>query len=525
MHGELVGYKDPVSWSVWLAILPVVLPLIISAVILMLRNRPKAHSVLAIGFMILTTILSFILLVKVNQEGPLVVAMGSWPAPFGIVFTVDSFGALMNLFAGIVGLAIAIFASQQTDNSERRFGFYTLFMLLMAGVQGSFLTGDLFNLYVWFEVMVIASFGLMILGGRHKQLDGGVKYAFLNLLATTFFLISVGLLYGYLGTLNMADIQQKLAAQSTDGPLLMIGVLMITAFLMKAAVFPLSFWLPASYHTPKIVVSALFAGLLTKAGAYALIRISVMLMPLVLSYMQDVLIIAGALTIIVGGLGAIAHTDIRRMSNYLVIAGIGNIIIGLALGIGGGLAGSILYAVHSMLVMTALYLVCGLIRVSGGSYDTHRVTSLYRRDPWLAGLFLALMFAIAGLPPFSGLWAKVYIVEAAVVSDLSATYLTVISVFSVLLGGFLSLLALGRVWIHMFWGERLPLAILPPPTADRTALYYQGGIPYMTAFFLVALSFAIGIFPAPLIDSAELAVRGLINPTDYILNTLGEGHH
>ena len=232
-------------------------------------------------------------------------------------------------------------------------------MLMMAGVGGAFLTGDIFNLYVWFEVFVISSFGLLVVGTDERRIDGAVKYAILNLVATTLFLIATGYLYGVFGTLNMADLHRKVAAAGAAAPMMTLATLYLVAFGMKAAAFPVNFWLPASYHTPKIVTSALFGGLLTKVGIYGLLRVLVMIMPaerMVLSGLIGWIAIA---TMIVGVVCALAQTDIRRMLGFALISGIGVMLAGLALGDAAGVSGAILYAVHSMLVMTALYLAVG----------------------------------------------------------------------------------------------------------------------------------------------------------------------
>ena len=214
-------------------------------------------------------------------------------------------------------------------------------MLMMAGVGGAFLTGDVFNLYVWFEVFVISSFGLLVVGTDERRIDGAVKYAILNLVATTLFLIATGYLYGVFGTLNMADLHRKVAVAGADAPLMTLAALYLVAFGMKAAAFPVNFWLPASYHTPKIVTSALFGGLLTKVGIYGLLRVLVMIMPAERAVLAGLIGWIAIATMIVGVVSALAQTDIRRMLGFALISGIGVMLAGLALGDAAGLTGHV----------------------------------------------------------------------------------------------------------------------------------------------------------------------------------------
>jgi multicomponent Na+:H+ antiporter subunit D len=273
-----VFVADPAPES-WLVILPVVLCITMGAALAAIRQRIHLHAPLAIVTLALLAIIDALLLYRVWTDGPMTMVMGRWLPPFGIAFTVDMLGALLALAAAVIALAGAIFALTDIDTNRRRYGFYPFLLFLMAGVSGAFLTGDIFNLYVWFEVLLISSFGLIVLGGEREQIDGAMKYGLLNLVATTLFLIAVGYLYAIFGTLNMADIASKVARQSSNLPLITLATLFLAAFGMKAAAFPVNFWLPASYHTPRITVSALFAGLLTKVGVYAMFRVLVMLMP------------------------------------------------------------------------------------------------------------------------------------------------------------------------------------------------------------------------------------------------------
>nr|WP_272210623.1 proton-conducting transporter membrane subunit [Marinicella sp. W31]MDC2876524.1 proton-conducting transporter membrane subunit [Marinicella sp. W31] len=240
---------EPSTLTDWLVILPVAICITVGAVLMLVRKHTVWHPVIAIPSLAVLVVVDALLVYAVASNGPITMVAGRWLPPFGIAFSADLLGALFALAAAIAGLAGAVFAIGDIRKSERLYGFYPFLMLLMAGVSGAFLTGDIFNLYVWFEVLLISSFGMLILGSTHEQLDGAMKYAVLNLIGTTLFLIAVAYIYAVFGTLNMADI--ALRARAAPGlPTATIGALFVLAFGMKAAAFPVNFWLPASYHTP-----------------------------------------------------------------------------------------------------------------------------------------------------------------------------------------------------------------------------------------------------------------------------------
>ncbi|MBB4303797.1 multicomponent Na+:H+ antiporter subunit D [Rhodobium orientis] len=509
-------FTQPVAFADWLVIAPVVTTIIGGAICLMTRKQTTLQPWIGTFVMALLVAIDAALLLRVVNNGPVTMVMGNWLPPFGIAFTVDAFGALMALVGAVIALTGSVYALVDVRTLSRRYGFYPLLMLLMTGVSGAFLTGDIFNLYVWFEVTLISSFGLLILGSSRPQLDGAVKYAFLNLIATTLFLVAVGYLYGVLGTLNMADIVRSVRELPDAAPIGTIAALFLLAFAMKAAAFPINFWLPASYHTPRIVVGAVFAGLLTKVGVYSLIRILVMLMPENRAAMSDIIVWLAIGTMLSGVLGALAQNDIRRMLGYLVVSGIGSMLVGLALGTADAVGGALLYAIHSMLVMTALYYLAGIMRRTGGAFDLAGLGGLYGANPLLAGLFLVLGLAVSGLPPFSGFWPKVVLVEASLKAGEG------LLAAAILLTGFLTTLAVGRVWLFAFWrggplgtpdgAEHLPTARVPHET--RLAAY-------LPVFFLVALIVWLGVWPEPVFAVANQSALGMVDPSAYLDSVFG----
>lgn len=491
----------PVPVGHWLVILPVALCIGLGAILLMLRNRTEWHAAIAIPGLVLLVLIDAALLYKVVDEGAVTMVMGRWLPPFGIAFSVDIFGALMALTAAVVALLASFYSLGEITVSGRRYGFFPFLMLLLAGVSGAFLTGDVFNLYVWFEVLLISSFGLLILGSEREQIDGALKYAVLNLIATTLFLVSVGYLYAVFGTLNMADIAMKARAGESNAPLTTLAGLFLLAFGMKAAAFPVNFWLPASYHTPRITVSALFAGLLTKVGIYALIRVLVMLLPVERAGLGPLVTVIAIATMLVGVMGALGANDVRRMLGYIVISGIGTMLAGVALGNADGLSGAIFYALHSMVLMTALYLLAGQAARLGGGFSLTVLGGLYRQSSWFAGLSLVLFFAVSGLPPFSGFWPKVVLVKAALATGawwLAAT---------ILLAGFLTTIVFGRVFLLAYWRPAAGDSVAAEP------IRWQAALPLLALSLLVI---GFGLFPERLLHLTQAAAAALEQPSAYL---------
>ncbi|MEO0544392.1 MAG: Na+/H+ antiporter subunit D [Pseudomonadota bacterium] len=492
----------------WLVVAPLCIGFAFGALCLMLRKDVRLQTRLAMTGLVLFFASTVGLFLNVLENGTTVMAMGRWLPPFGITFTVDLLGANFALATGFVGLAVGIYSVADADKSERRYGYYPFLLMMLGGVASAFLTGDVFNLYVWFEVLLISSFGLIILGSRQAQLDGALRYSFLNLVATTLFLIAVAYTYGIFGTLNMADIARKSADMSDVGPRATIAALFLFAFAMKAAAFPVNAWLPASYHTPLISVSAVFAGLLTKVGVYALLRLFMTMFPGDLPDLSMIIAVVAAVTMVLGSMGALAQTDMRRALGFIVISGIGIMLAGLPLASQTSLTGTVFYAMHSMVIMTALYMLVGIMGQQMGSFDLHRAGGLYVRFPLLAFAFFILALSASGLPPLSGLWPKIYLVKASI--DVGIWWLA----GAILLSGLLTTIALVRIFSFSFWRES-PDGAAPADVRaiDRPGLY--------ATLVLIAASIVAGLYPEPFIQVADRVAFELLHPVGYIEAVFG----
>lgn len=497
----------------WNLILPVVIALMAGALLAMIRHSRGSQ----VGFSVLAVLaiiaVELDLFFQVLELGPVAMTMGNWLPPFGISFVADTMSVSFALAASLVTLVVLIYFQAEIVPREVRHGFYPLVLLLLAGVTGAFLTGDLFNLYVWFEVMLIASFGLLIIGGRKMQLDAAIKYGFLNFLATTFFLVGLGYMYGLIGTLNMADIA-LVVGQADPAPMTAVAALFLLAFGMKAAAFPVNAWLPASYHTPDAAVSALFGGLLTKVGVYALLRIMIALMPASRELFDPLLTGIAVLTLVLAPMGAIAQTNLRRAIGFFVIGGIGAVFAGMAVANVLGVAGSVFYAFHSMLTMTAFYLVAGLVERVTQATDTRQMGGIYAANSLISILFIVLVFAAAGLPPFLGFWPKMLIVEATISQQ------DWILMSAVLLNSLLTSIAGSRLWAHIFWRPGRDGANSEVPNDHLRELNSTEKRMALSAVcVLVGFIVILGLMPNLLFNAANFAAMDLLNPQSYINST------
>ena len=504
-----------------LLVLPVLVPMVAAASSLLLWKSVSAQRLVALLGALGLALVNGMIFARTQTGEILVLGFGNWPAPFGIAFVADRLAGIMLLATGVIAVAVQIYSFSGIDSDRESFGFYPLTLILLMGVSGAFLTGDIFNLYVWFEVLLIASFVLMSLGGERLQLQGAVKYVTLNLVSSALFLTALGLLNGSLGTLNMAHLSERVAEAGDPGFTTALAVLFLVAFSIKSALFPLYGWLPASYHTPPAAVSALFAGLLTKVGVYALIR------TFTLIFTQDpgfthqlVLLPLAAMTILAGGMGFWVQHDMRRAFAFAIVASVGVALVGLAMtGIPGSeaartlaLAGALAYVFQTMLVKAQLFLMAGIVRRAMGSCDLRTIGGLAATAPWLAAMAMIGLLAFAGVPPLSGFAPKVAVLRASL--DLQQGWVAA----CILAGSVLALAGVARIWSEAFWKK--PLHRPDESEQDQPANALARIVP-VTGLALCIV--ALGLGAGPVFDAAEAAARQLLDPSTYIRAVLGGG--
>lgn len=484
-----------------LLVSPVLIPFISGIAMLLFWSRRGVQRAINVAGAAALLAAGIALLVSIARNGIQATQLGNWPAPFGISFVADLLSAIMVVITGLMAFAIAIYSLSSMDANRERFGYYPLLHIMFMGICGAFLTGDIFNLYVWFEVLLMSSFVLMALGGERAQLEGAIKYVTLNLISSALFLAAIGILYGAVGTLNMADLSQQLALLGQPGLVTTLAMLFLVAFGIKAAMFPLFAWLPASYHTPPIAVSAIFAGLLTKVGVYALIRVFSLLFIQNIAFTHTIILALAGLTMITGVLGAVSQNEFRRVLSFHIVSQIGYMLMGLGLFTQLALAGAVFYIMHHIIVKTNLFLVSGIVHRLRGSYELKDLGGIYKAYPLLAVLFLIPAFSLAGFPPLSGFWAKLMLVQAGLQVE---QYLIVGVSLAVSL---LTVFSMTKIWAEAFW-KQAPAAAEPKPQNLALMVVPVVGLALVTV--------VIGLATQPFYDLALRAADQLLNPAEYV---------
>jgi multicomponent Na+:H+ antiporter subunit D len=485
-------------------VLPILVPLSTVIILLLAPRRPLLQRSIALaGSMVL--LLSAVLLFRyVEADGIQVLQISGWSAPFGITLVADLLAAMLVVAAGVVAVAITAAAFAGVDPRREAFGYHPLIQILLMGVCGAFLTGDLFNLYVWFEVMLVASFVLMALHRTSAQVEAAFKYVTINLIASSIFLTALGLLYGVSGTLNMADLARLGPTTRTPGVDMVLAVLFVIAFSIKAGLFPLFFWLPASYHTPPAAVGAVFAGLLTKVGVYALMRIFTLLFQSAPPALFTLLMVMSVATMVIGLVAALNERDFRRILSFNLVGHIGYTTACLSLMSPAALAAGIFYVLHHIVVITNLFLVSGVFLRLRRTTDIAGLGGLYRTQPAFSVLAMVPIFSLAGVPPMSGFLGKLAIIEGTF--DAGAYWVGGM----VLVVGLLTLLSMGRTWADAFW--------TPAVARDTTT----PGTPLLIAIAGLSLvTLAITVGAEPLFALTLRAAHDLLQRDEYVRAVLG----
>lgn len=483
-----------------LLVIPLITPIITAVILVFLREQIVLQRMISIITMIFISVISFLLLRIVHTEGIIRLDFSGWLPPFGILFVGDTFSLLLVLTANIVTSISLLYAFSTIGKGHERMFFYPFVLFLIAGVNGSFLTGDIFNLFVCFEVMLLASYVLIALGGKKRQLRESLKYVLINVVASWMFLIALAFLYGTVKTLNMAHIAVRVAEAGQDPLLTTVAILLLIVFSLKAGLL-LFFWLPGSYSVPPTVVQALFAALLTKVGIYALIRTFTLMFPLNQDITHTIIGIMAGITLIAGCMGALSGRDIYTIATYNVIIGVGFIMIGLAVGTEVAITGAIYYLIHDMLAKALLFLLVGMMFYVSGESVVKKMSGLIQNYPLFGWIYFLVMLALAGIPPFSGFMGKVLIGQGAIESD---SYVLLALGFT---SSVIVLYSLLRIFLASFFGE--------------TTISFEDRKPIpkgaYLAFVLLAVSIvSVGVGAESLAVYVKDAAKTLMNPSIYI---------
>ncbi|WP_051717578.1 Na+/H+ antiporter subunit D [Streptomyces megasporus] len=489
----------------WLLFAPVLLPVLVAGLSLTVWRKPDAQRLLGLGVLTAMLVDAVVLLVLTDRRGPLAFDVGGWPAPAGISLVIDRLSALLLTVALAVTLAVLFFAVGQgnTEGGDPVHApFHPSYLLLTAGVCLAFLAGDLFNLFVAFELMLASSYVLINLDAGENRIRAGMTYVITSLLSSLLFLTAIGLVYAATGTVNLADLGNRMPGLP-DGLQTVLSLLLLIVFGIKAAVVPLHFWLPDSYPTAPAPITAVLAALLTKVGLYAMVRTQTLLFPRTEPWMP--LLIAAAVTLLVGTLGAIAQQDLNRLLSFVLVGHIGYMLFGLSLYSVTGLTGTILYAMHHIAVQAALFLIAGMVAGWGGSAKLPVLARAAPPPVILAILFLISALSLAGIPPLSGFVAKLILLQAGVEQGGAAAY---VLLAAALLTSLLTLYAMAKVWRAVFAaGTERPPAVRRHGARTRLMVGAAGGT--------VLIGVLVAVAAEPVARVGERAAADLMEPDAY----------
>ena len=495
-------------------IIPLLIPFFTASVLALLNQKLKLQKVVSLISTLAATAWVLWLLVHVDTHGTQAVVMGGWDAPYGIAFVADRLACIMLSLAQIVGAIVMLYTFWTVTEKQQRYFFYPLMQIVLLGVNWAFLTGDLFNLFVAYEVMLIGSYGMMMVGASRAQVRQTMKYLAINCIGSVLFVASVGLIYATVGTLNMADLAQRTA--TLHGPQAAMvtasSMVLLCVFALKSAMFPLIFWLPDSYPVVPPGVNGFFAGMLTKVGVYSLLRVFVMV------FRQEghefaihIILVLSGFTMLLGVLGAICQWEIRRILSWHIISQVGYMLMGIGLSgsadpriVQMAIAGTVFYVVHHIIVKSCLFLVGGIVERVSGTQDLKKMGGVLTLAPGVAGLFLVAAFSLAGMPPFSGFLSKFVLVRAGLSGG------NYFIVFIAIITSFLTLYSMTKIWSYAFWRDK---------SRETPAMNYRGMM--APTAVLVVFTIIMGLWAQPFVQLGERTADGISDPSEYIQTVLG----
>lgn len=487
-----------------LILFPILIPLFMGIILIFFHKKIILQRIFSLLSTSTCIIVALFMIDKIKNAGIQTVNLSNWDAPFGITIVSDMVSALLVLTTNIIAFCSILYSFKGIDSERENYFYYSMIQFLLVGVIGAFSTGDIFNLFVFFEVMLMASYVLLVLGNTKIQLRETVKYIIINVVASALFVIAVAYLYSVVGTLNMAFISERISGLGDTGILTVIAVLFLIVFGLKGAIFPLFFWLPGSYNAAPIPILALFGALLTKVGVYSIAR-TYSLFFYEDSYVFALLGTLALITIILGAIGSIAYNDVKKIIIYNIVTAIGVILFGFSTFNTASLTGAIFYLIHDMIIKGALFLLIGIIIYITGTSNLKSMSGLIKRYPLLAWTFFIAALGLAGIPPLSGFVGKLLIIQGAFEES------NYIGGFIIVLSSLLVLLSVIKIFVKAFWGDESDNVTKKP----IKTLLFPGCI-------LVLLSFLIGIGVEMLLPYISLAAESLLQPENYIHAVLKE---
>lgn len=482
--------------------LPVVIPMLVGIITIFFYKSLRWQKITAAIGAGINLIVAFMILQETYLNGMVVLPVGAFPPPFSIVLVADVFGAIMVVLAAIVAFVTLYYSFLTIDTGRESNFYYTLFALQIMGINGAFMTGDIFNLFVFFEILLLSSYALLVLGGEPYQLQEGFKYVILNMISGVIFLIAVAVLYSIVGTLNMADIAVKVAEAPEKGLLTVVGMIFLVVFGMKGALFPMYFWLPRSYFAPPAAIAALFGALLTKVGIYATIRVFTLIFNYDAGFTHYMILLLAGFTMFLGVLGALSQMDFKRILSYHIISQVGYMVMGLGLFTPWAMVGAIFYIIHHILVKSGLFLCAGVASEVLGTTDLRKLGGMAKTNPALAWIFLILGLSLAGVPPFSGFFSKFVLIQAGM--EAQRWGIVIVS----LVVSFLTLFSMMKIWRFAFWGTT------PEGSTPLTGKAYLKLLPPVA--ILAILTIVIGLNAQFFLKYISVAADQLMNPQIYI---------
>lgn len=484
-----------------LVILPLLIPLITGVTLIFFNKQITVQKWISGMSAFIHLLVVLYLVQQVHQEGIQTLMLGGWVPPFGIILVADMFAALLVLTTSIVSIACLFYAFRSIGIDREKYYFYAFYQFLITGVTGAFLTGDIFNLFVFFEVMLMSSYVLIVIGGTKVQLRESLKYILVNIVSSVMFVVAVAYLYAVTGTLNMADLSVRIAEDGQSGLLTVISIMFLIVFGMKGALFPLFFWLPGSYSAPPTVISALFGGLLTKVGIYSMFRVFTLIFYHEPGITHNLIAILAAITMIIGVIGAVGQWDARKIIIYNIVTAVGFIVFGLAISSTIALTGAIFYLVHDMIIKALLLLLVGAMITVAGTSNLREMGGLIKFNPLLGWMFFIAALALAGVPPFGGFIGKFLLIQGG----LAGEFYLIVALS--LLSSLLILYSVMRIFMNGFWGE-VKLSKQEQKGTTKGLLY--------PCLFLLTLSITLGLGAETVYPYISQAAETLMDPSTYI---------